>query len=56
MAKRYYYKTADGKAWWNLKTPDFKNDPTKVEITEEEFRAHEEELKALAEQNEQISD
>ena len=41
---RYCYKSLDGKAWWSLKTPDFENDSSKIEITEQEFNAHVAEL------------
>lgn len=47
---RYYYKTQDGKAWWNLKTPDYDNDPNKIKITQEEFEAHIAELEPVSEQ------
>lgn len=35
---RYYYKSSDGKSYYNLKTPS--NDESLIEITEQEFNEH----------------
>lgn len=37
---RYYYKSKDNKAYWSLKTPDFKNDKDKVAISENDWNEH----------------
>ena len=50
-AKRFYFKTPDGKAWWSLKSPE--KPAGAVEITKEEWDAHIAELEAAREQAEQ---
>lgn len=47
--ERYYYKTQDGKAWWNLKTPE--KPEGSVEISKEEWDAHQVELDAQRDHN-----
>ena len=42
MEKRYYYKKKNGTTYWSLKTPD--KPEGAVEITEEEWNAHQKEL------------
>ena len=44
--KRYYYKSKDGTAWLNLKTPDYADHKDYVEITEKEWNDHIEELES----------
>ena len=44
MEKRYYYKKLDETAWFNLKSPDYKDNPEYMEITEDEWNAHIEEI------------
>lgn len=43
---RYYYKTKDGKTYFNLKEPEHDGDKKYVAITEQEFNAHVQELEA----------
>ena len=43
---RYYYKSKDGKTYYNLKTPEHDGDKKFVVITEQEFNAHVEQLNA----------
>jgi len=50
-AKRFYFKTHDGKAWWSLKSPE-KPEAGAVEITKEEWDDHIAELEAAREQAE----
>ena len=45
--ERYYFKLANGSAWWNLKSAE-KPHPEAVEISKEEWDAHCEELEAQA--------
>ena len=40
MNKYYYYKAINGTGYWKLKEPLFKNDESKVEITEQEWNSH----------------
>ena len=47
MEQRFYFKLADGTAWWNLKSPEKPHEDA-VEITKEEWDAHCAELEEQA--------